>query len=128
MLYFLPIHKGMGYIPGTGLSKFITFTTNLPEVDLFIVEDLDTVRSVVRDENFLAIVNHYSIGKLQMLGTTKLIENIATLVKNDDSHDFALNDYDTTLVVHGNSSGMLQNVGTKFTHKLAILIVNLNLY
>ena len=115
--------------PGTtSMSKFITFTTNLPEVDPFIVEDLDTVRSVVRDENFLAIVNHYSIGKLQMLGTTELIENIATLVKNDDSHDFALNDYDTTLVVHGYSSGMLQNVGTKFTHKLAILIVNLNLY
>ena len=105
----------------------ITFTTNLPEVDTFIVEDLDTVSPVVWNENLLAIIYNYTIGELQMLGTTKLVENIAGLIENDDPHNLAFNYNDAAFVVNGNSSGVLQNIGAKFTHKLAILVVNLDL-
>ena len=105
----------------------ITFTTNLPEVDTFIVEDLDTVSPVVWNENLLAIIDNYAIGELQMLGTTKLVENIAGLIENDDSHNLAFHYNDSAFVVNGNSSGVLQNIGAKFTHKLAILVVNLDL-
>ena len=105
----------------------ITFTTNLPEVDAFIVEDLDTVSPVVWNENLLAIIDNYAIGELQMLGTTKLVENIAGLIENDDSHNLAFHYNDAAFVIDGNSSGMLQNICAKFTHKLAILVVNLDL-
>ena len=108
-------------------SKIITFTTNLPEVDTFIVEDLDTVSPVVWNENLLAIIDNYAIGELQMLGTTKLVENIAGLIENDDAHNLAFDYNDAAFVVDGNSSGVLQNIGAKFTHKLAILVVNLDL-
>ena len=62
-----------------------------------------------------------------MLGTTKLVENIAGLIENDDSHNLAFYYNDSAFVVNGNSSGVLQNIGAKFTHKLAILVVNLDL-
>ena len=62
-----------------------------------------------------------------MLGTTKLVENIAGLIEYDDSHDLALNHDDAAFVVNGNSSRVLQNIGAKFTHELAILVVNLDL-
>ncbi len=62
-----------------------------------------------------------------MLGTTKLVENIASLIENDDSHNLAFNYNNAAFVVDGNSSGVLQNIGAKFTHKLAILVVNLDL-
>ena len=62
-----------------------------------------------------------------MLGTTKLVENIAGLIENDDSHNLAFNYNDAAFIVDGNSSGVLQNIGAKFTHKLAILVVNLDL-
>ena len=62
-----------------------------------------------------------------MLGTTKLVENIAGLIENDDSHNLAFHYNDSAFVVNGNSSGVLQNIGAKFTHKLAILVVNLDL-
>ena len=105
----------------------ITFTTNLPEVDTFIVEDLDTVSPVVWNENLLAIIYNYAIGELQMLGTTKLVENIAGLIENDDPHNLTFHYNNSAFVVNGNSSGVLQNIGAKFTHKLAILVVNLDL-
>ena len=62
-----------------------------------------------------------------MLGTTKLIENIATLVKNDDSHDFALDDNDSSLAVDANTARVLKNVGTELTDKLTVLVVYLDL-
>ena len=62
-----------------------------------------------------------------MLGTTKLVEDIASLIKYDDSHNLAFNHNDSAFVVNGNSSRVLQNIGAKFTHELAILVVNLDL-
>ena len=42
--------------------------------------------AIVRDENLLAIVDHDSVGEFQMLGTTKLGQNVAHLIKNDHAH------------------------------------------
>ena len=79
------------------------------------------------DKNLLAIVNHHSIGKFKVLGTSKLIEYIAGLVKNDHSHHFAFNHNDATFIINGDSARMLQDIGTKFAHKLTILVINLDL-
>ncbi len=58
------------------------------------------------------------------LSTSRVITN---LIKDDDSHDLALHNNDSTLIVHTNTPGMLQNVGSKLAHKLAILVINLDL-
>ena len=61
------------------LEIFITFTTNLSEVDTFVVKDLDTVSSIIWDENLLAIIDNDPVRELQMLGATEFVENIASL-------------------------------------------------
>ena len=99
----------------------------MSEVDTFVVKDFDAVSTVVRDKNLLAIIYYNTIGKLQMLGTSKLVEDISSLVKNDHAHYFTLHNYDAAFIVHGNTSWVLENVGTKFAHKLTILVVNLDL-
>ena len=107
--------------------RFLTFSTNLAEVNALVVEHLDAMRSVVGDEDLLSVVDHHSIGKLQMLGAAELVEDITGLIKDDDAHDFALDDDDAAFVVHCDTAWMLQNVGTEFPHKLPVLVVNLDL-
>ena len=105
----------------------ITFSTNLPEVDSFIIKDFNTVCSVVRDEDFLSIIDDDAIGELQVLGASKLVHDIASLIKNDHTHNFTFNYDDPPFVIDGHSARMLQNIGTKFANKLTVLVVNLNL-
>ena len=105
----------------------LTFSTNLAEVNALVVEHLDAVRPVVRDEDFLSVVDHHSIGKLQVLGAAELVEDVTGLIEDDDAHDFALDHDDPALVVHRHPAWMLQNVGTEFPHKLPVLVVNLDL-
>ena len=59
--------------------------------------------------------------------TKNYIEYSLYLIKNDDSHNFAFDDDDSTFVVDANTTGMLQNIGAKFANKLTILVVNLDL-
>jgi hypothetical protein len=59
-----------------------TFSSNLSEIDSIIIENLDTVGSVIRDENFLSVIHNHSVGKLKVLGATKLVQDIAHLEKN----------------------------------------------
>lgn len=103
------------------------FSSNLPQKDSLVVKDLDTVSSIVANEDFLLVVYNHTIWKFKMLGATKLVDDIPKLIKNDDSHDFAFYDDDSPLVVDGHSSWMLENVGTKFANELAILVVDLDL-
>lgn len=49
------------------------------------------------------------------------------LVKNDDPHDLAFDNNDSSLVVHTDTTWMLQDVGAELANELTILIVNLNL-
>ena len=99
----------------------------MAEVNALVVEHLDAVRPVVGDEDLLSVVDHHSIGKLQVLGAAELVEDITGLIEDDDAHDFALDDDDAALVVHCHPTWMLQNVGTEFPHKLPVLVVNLDL-
>ena len=108
--------------------RFLTFSTNLAEVNALVVEHLDAMRSVVGDEDLLSVVDHHSIGKLQVLGAAELVEDITGLIKDDDAHDFALHDDNAALVVHRNATWVLEDIGTKLTNKLAVLVVNLDLY
>ena len=105
----------------------ITFSSDLPEVMAFIVEDLDAVGAVVGDEDLLAIVDDDAVRELQVLGAAELVEHVAQLIEDDDAHDLTLDHNDSALVVHAHSSGMLQNVGTKLADKLSVLVVNLHL-
>ena len=83
--------------------------------------------SVVRNENLLAVVDHHAVGELQVLGAAKLVQDVAGLVEDDHAHHLALHDDDAALVVDGDSSRMLQDIGTEFAHKLTVLVVNLDL-
>ena len=49
------------------------------------------------------------------------------LIKDDDPHDLAFDDDDSTLVVDANSARVLKNVSAEFTDKLTVLVVDLNL-
>ena len=109
------------------MSQKLTFPADLTEVDALVVKHLDAVRPVIRDENLLPVVDHHAIGKLQVLGAAKLVEDVAALVEDDHAHHLALHHDDAALVIHGHPAGMLQDVGTKFPHKLSILVVNLDL-
>lgn len=62
------------------------FSTNLTEKNSFIAKNLDTVSPVVRNENFLGVVYDHAIGKLKMLGATKLVQNGAHLIKDYNPH------------------------------------------
>ena len=107
--------------------KKLTFTADLTEVDALVVKHLDAVRPVIRDENLLTVIDHHAIGKLQVLGAAKLVEDVAGLVEDDHAHHLALHHDDAALVIHGHPAGMLQDVGTEFPHKLSILVVDLDL-
>ena len=115
------------YFAKNVLASLLTFSTNLSEVDTFVVKDFDAVSTVVRNKNLLAIIDHHSIGKFKVLGTPKLIEYIAGLVENDHTHHFAFNNDDAAFIINGDSARMLQNIGTKFANKLTILVINLDL-
>ena len=105
--------------------------------ELLTVEDINTVISswpklkILHVSNLDSISRHginlKNFGELQMFGTAKFVENIAGLIENEDSHNLAFHYNDVAFDVDGNSSGVLQNIGAKFTHKLAILVVNLDL-
>jgi hypothetical protein len=53
--------------------------------------------------------------------------DVSELIENDDSHDFTFNNDYSPFVVNSDTSWMLQNICTKFTYKLSVLIVDLNL-
>ena len=63
-----------------------TFAANLSKEVSFIVKDLDAVGSVVTDEDLLPIVDNHSVGKLEVLRATKLVQHVAKLVKDDHPH------------------------------------------
>lgn len=62
-----------------------------------------------------------------MLGATELLQNIAHLVENDYAHNFAFDHHNASLVVDGDATRVLQDVGTEFSHELTVLVVYLYL-
>lgn len=113
--------------PNTNRVIGDALSSNLAQEDTLIVEDLYAVGPVVADENLFFVVHHHTIRKLEVLGAAEFVQHIAHLIKDDDAHYLAFHDDNSTLVVNGHSSGMLQNVGTELPHELTILIVDLYL-
>lgn len=99
----------------------------MPEVDAFVVKDLDTVRPVVGNEDLLAVVDHHSVGELEVLGAAEFVQHVASLVEDDDSHNLAFDHDDPAFIVDRHASRVLQDIGTKFSHELPILVINLDL-
>lgn len=60
--------------------------TDLAQVGALVVEYLDTVRTVVTDENLLLVVDHNAVRELEMLRATKLLQHVAGLVKDYNTH------------------------------------------
>lgn len=103
------------------------FASDLPQEVAVIVEHLNAVSSVVADEDLLPVIDHNAVGELQVLGAAKLVEDVSHLIKNNDTHDLALDNNDPPLVVHADAAGMLENVRAKLPDKLSVLVVDLNL-
>ena len=68
------------------------------------------------------------IMKIQLRGhykyiprATELIEDVPHHVEDDDPHDLALDDDDAAAVVRGDSTGMLQDVGSELPDELSVL-------
>ena len=104
-----------------------SFTSNMTKVVSFVVEHLDTVSSVVADEDLHVVVDHNTIGELEDLRAVELVEDVANHVKDDNPHDLALHHDDSATVVGGDSARMLENVGTKLPDELTELGEYLNL-
>ena len=104
-----------------------SFTANLTEIIPLVVEDLHTVSSVVADVDLHAVVDNNPIGKLQVARAAELVEDIADHVEDDDPHDLALDDDDAAAVVRGDSTGMLQDVGSELPDELTVLGEHLDL-
>jgi hypothetical protein len=75
----------------------------------------------------LLVIHHNSVCKFEVLAAVKLAQHVAHQVEYNDTHHFALDNDNVAFVVDGHTTRMLQDVGAEFAHKLAILIVNLNL-
>ena len=79
-----------------------SLTTNLPKIISLIVEHFDAVSAIVRDENLHLIVNHNTVGKLQVPRAGELVEHVADHVEDDNSHHLALDNHNTPPIVHLN--------------------------
>lgn len=95
-------------------------STDLPQEHPVVVEHLDAVRPVVRDEDLLSVVDYHAVGELEVLGAAKLLQHIATLVEDDDPHHLALDHDNAALRVHCNAARVLQNYGTKLAYRLRL--------
>jgi hypothetical protein len=104
-----------------------SLSSDLPKVVSLIVEHLDAVRPVVADVDLHAVVHNNTIGELQVAGTTELVKNIPEHVEDDDPHDLALHNNDAAMIVSGDSTRMLENVGSKLPDELSILGEDLDL-
>ena len=56
-----------------------TFAANLPDELSVVVEDLDAVGAVVRDEDLLTIVDDHAVGELEVFRATKLVQDVPHL-------------------------------------------------
>lgn len=104
-----------------------SFAANLAQVHAFVAEDLDAMGAIVADEDLLLVVHHHPVGELQMFGAAEFLQHCAGLVEDDDPHHFAFHHHDASLIVDGDASRVLENVGAEFAHKLPILVVDLDL-
>lgn len=103
------------------------FASNLAQEFTGVVENFDTVSSVVRNEDFVFVVRANAVREFEMFGALDSSLDIAVRVKDNDAHDLALNHNDSALIVNTNSTRMLEDVSAEFAQELAILIVDLNL-
>jgi len=84
-----------------------TLSSNLPQVIALIIKHLDTMSSIVTDEDLHGVVHHNTVGKLQEAGAAKLVEDVPDHVEDDHPHHLALDHNDPSTVVSGNTSWML---------------------
>lgn len=103
------------------------FASNLSQEISLVVENFDAVCSVVANEDLLPVVDDNTIRELQVFGATELVKNISHLIEDDNTHDLALNNDDSSFVVNTNAARMLKDVGAKLSNKLSVLVVDLNL-
>jgi len=104
-----------------------SFTADLPEEVSIVIKDFDAVGSIIRDEYLLSVIYNHAVGELQMLGAAELVQHVTELVEDDHTHHLALYYYDPALVVHTDSSGVLEDVGAELPHELTVLVVDLDL-
>ena len=82
---------------------------------------------VVGDENFHLVINHDPIRKFQIPRAAELVQDISHHVEDNDPHNLALHDNDSSPTVSGDASGMLKYISAKFPNEVAELGENLNL-
>ena len=68
------------------LNIKLTFSSDLPKKVSFIIKYFYTVSSVVTDEYLLSVIDHHTVGELQMFGAAELVQNVPHLVKDDHPH------------------------------------------
>ena len=93
---FLNLEFGSHF--GLSVEDINDVLSSWPQLKTLHVANLDSIsRPGINLKNF---------GELQISGTTKFVENIASLIENDDSHNLAFHYNDAAFVADGNSSGI----------------------
>ena len=104
-----------------------SLASDLAKEHSFVAEYLDAVSTVVRDEDLLLVVDDHSVGELEVLRASELVQNVAHLIEDYDAHHLALDNDDTTLAVDCDPARVLQHVSSKLAGELAVLVVDLDL-
>lgn len=82
---------------------------------------------VVRDEDLLLVVDNNAVGELEVRRAVERVQGVSVLVEYDDPHHLALDDNDEPLVVNGDTARIAQCIGPELSHKLPVLVVDLDL-
>jgi precorrin-6x reductase len=72
------------------------FAADLSQKVSFVRKHFDAMSAIVGNENLLTIVDDHSVRKLEMFGAAELLQYVAHLIENQNTHDFAFDHNDTT--------------------------------
>ena len=86
------------------LNLKLTFSSDLPKKVSFIIKYFYTVSSVVTDEYLLSVIDHDTVGELQMFGAAELVKNVPHLVKDDHPHHLQSKEWSCVISVSHNLS------------------------
>ena len=89
------LNLDFGLSGGLSVEDINTVLSSWPQLKTLHVKKLDSISRPG--------INLKNLGELQIFGTTKFVENFASLIENDDSHNLA---FHAAFAADGNSSGI----------------------
>lgn len=92
-----------------------------------VVEDYNSMTTVVTDEYLFGVVDGDTVGKVDTLVDDEPVDDGSRGAEDDDTHHLALDDNDSPEFIYCYSARVLENVRPKSTDEAAMLVVDLDL-